>query len=276
MKAAPSRGRRLLRKALWALGVIVLLHVVAILIGLSICWPFDFVVNVGRAPFIAELQAPADGKRRVVVLQHGLWRMSASLWRLERTLRAHGYEVHNPGYPSTRERVEESSARLAAVVEAIHERPVDELCFVGHSLGGLVIEDYLRRPDARPTAACVYLGTPHRGAILADLRKNWFVFRWSLGTASALQLTPGDPLHQLPLPLPGATGVLVGDVGEGNPSIPGRDDGTVGVEEAMFPGAKATLLVPISHTWICSDPAAIEQVLRFLRHGEFAAAAASR
>lgn len=272
----PPRRRRVLRTLLVVLGVALAAHLAAVLGGYAISGPFDYVLTLGTGPVVDELRSPADGKRRVVVLQHGMWRTAASLNRLERTLRAHGYEVWNPGYPSLRGTIEEHAERLAATVEAIHARPVDELFFVGHSMGGLVIEEYLRRPDARPPSYCVYLAVPHRGALLADLRKHWFVFRWVMGGKAALQLSPGDPLHERPIPWPERSGALVGDLGEGNASIPGHDDGTVAVGEATLAGARDVLVVPFGHTRITFADAVARQVLHFCRHGAFARDADSR
>ncbi len=235
-------------------------------------WPFDVAINLGGVVDHPDLHAPTDGKRRVVVLQHGLWRTSAALGRLARTLAAHGYEVHNPGYPSTAGRVEEFSERLARYVDRIYAAgPVDELSFVAHSLGGLVVEDYLRRPDAHAPTHCVYLGTPHRGAILADLRKHWWVFRFAMGTGAALQLSPGDPLHRLPIPFAERSGAIVGDLGDGNGAIPGHDDGTVAVAEATLAGAADVVVLPVGHTRIVLAAAPIRAVLEFLCHGRFGA-----
>lgn len=255
---------------------LVVWHTIAMLLGCAISWPTDWLITIGSAPLRAELRAPNDGKRRVVVLQHGLWRTEASMNWLERTLAEHGYEVWNPGYPSLRGTVEEHAARLAAVVEQIHARPVDELSFVGHSMGGLVIEEYLRRPDARPVQWCVYLAVPHRGAMLADLRKNWFVFRLVMGDRAAMQLSPGDPLHEKVIPRQDRAGVLIGDKGDGNASIPGRDDGTVAVDEARLPFARDTRLVPFGHTRITLEPEVAYDVLHFLRYGAFAKGPESR
>jgi hypothetical protein len=215
---------------------------------------------------------------RVVVLQHGLFRTHASLGRLARTLAHHGYEVLNPGYASTNDWLDAHAGRLGAAVAArAAAGPVDEWSFVGHSMGGLlVIQEYLRRPGAVTPRACVYLGTPHRGAVLADLRGNWFLFRWSMGTKAALQLSPGDPFHERPIPWPGRSGTVVGDVGDRNRSIPGRDDGTVGVTEATFAGAAASLRVPFGHTRMTVAPPVLRQVLHFLAQGTFAKAAGER
>ena len=64
----------------------------------------------------------------------------------------------------------------------------------------------------------------------------------------------------------------IGDRGDGNASIPGADDGTVGVDEATFPGIAATVRLPVGHTGMTVAPEALRQVLHFLRQGAFAPA----
>lgn len=273
--ADPIRSRRRRRFLSGCCLGLLLFAGIGVLAGWPVAWPFDLCINLGAVVERPDLRAPADGRVRVVVLQHGLWRTAASLLRLERTLQAHGYEVLNPGYPSTRAPIEAHAERLAAAIaERLASGPVDAFAFVGHSMGGLVIEDYLRRTDAVTPWACVYLGTPHRGAMLADLRKHWFLFRWAMGETSALQLSPGDPRHQLPIAYGDRSGTVVGDLGEGNLSIPGHDDGTVGCSEATFPGAAASVVLPLGHTRLTFADRSIECVLHFLHRGTFPPTAA--
>ncbi len=273
--AEPSRRPRARRFWRWSAGVALALALLAgalILLRIPIARPFDVVVNLGPAVVAPELAAPPDGAHRLVVLVHGMFRTSSSLGRLGRTLAAHGYEVLPFDYPSNAARIEEHAARLAAAIEARWaERPVDELRFVAHSMGGLVVHEYLRGPTARRPVAGVFLAVPHRGAVLADLRKHWFLFRWAMGTQAALQLSPGDALHSVPLPQGFPRGVVVGDLGPGNPSIPGADDGTVAVGEARLEGATDTVVVPVGHTRITFDARVLREVLHFFRHGHFAA-----
>ena len=199
----------------YGLFVLVALYLGSLGFGMPVAWPFDAVVNAGPVDVDDALRAPADGKRRVVVLQHGLWRSSWALLRLQRTLEAHGFEVWNLDYRSTMARIEDHAARLHDGVEAVFAKgPVDELSFVGHSLGGLVIQQYLRRPNARQPVAIAYIATPHRGAMLCDLRKHWFLFKLAMGDKAALQLSPGDPFHEQPIPLAAISGAIVGDLGE--------------------------------------------------------------
>ncbi len=270
-RAACGRSRRWWRRACGAFAALAVAYLLTVLAGVPFAWPFDYWVNAGAPEIEATLRLPADGRRRVVILQHGFWRSPLAMLRIERTLTAHGYEVHNLGYPSTTARIQDHAARLRDGIEAVFARgPVDELSFVGHSMGGLVIQEYLRDPAAHQPVACVYIATPHRGAMLADLRKHWFLFRLAMGSESALQLGPGDAFHSQPIPMPGRVGTIVGDLGDGNPSIPGHDDGTVAVAEATLAGANDSVTLPFGHTQIVYHPTTARLVVTFLRQGAFA------
>jgi triacylglycerol esterase/lipase EstA (alpha/beta hydrolase family) len=265
------RPRRWRRRLLGTAVVGAVASLVLLLTGGPVAWPFDWLLNLGAPVVVDAARAPADGTVRVVVLQHGLFRTAASLGRLERSLRAHGYEVMNVGYASTRAPVEVHARSLAAAIASRSARgAVHEWRFVGHSMGGLVIEEYLRSPGAVEPSACVYLGTPHRGAMLADLRKRWFLFRWAMGTSAARQLSPGDAFHQQPLPWLDRSGAIVGDIGSGNSAIPGDDDGTVAVGEAALPVPARTVHVAAGHTGLTTSRQALRQVLHWLAFRAFA------
>ena len=258
------------RRALFAVALLGTAFVVAAVLRVPVCLPFDFVWNLGPAVTADDLRPPNDGKVRVVFLQHGLWRTPMSLDRLERSLAASGYEVVNCGYPSTEDRIEGHAQRLRDAVERrVAAGRVDELSFVGHSMGGLVIQEYLRRDDAREPKACVYVASPHRGAILADKRHHWFAFRLAMGDLAAGQLVTSDAFHLQPIPFGGRSGTVAGDIGPGNGSIPGHDDGTVGVAEATFAGCADAITVPFGHTSIVIRERVLRQVMAFLRDGRF-------
>lgn len=269
--ALPPRRRSRRRIVAVALTMLFGSYGAAVLLGMPQCVPFDLAWNVGDVPLDPALQAPSDGTTRLVVLQHGLWRSRIALSRLQRALQAHGYVVCNEGYASTRLTIEAASAQLADAVERAVQAvggPV-EVAYIGHSLGGLVIQDYLRQKDARAPFACVYIGVPHRGAVLCDLRKHWWPFPWIMGTGAALQLSPGDPIHRHAIPFKDRSGAIVGDLGEGNQDIPGDDDGTVAVAESTLQGAADCVVLDTGHTAIASSPVAIRQALHFLRARRF-------
>jgi len=262
---------RWLRRGIFGIALVAAAFVVTALLRGPVSLPFDLISNLWPAVEAPDLRPPADGKARVVFLQHGLWRTRLSLGRLERTLQANGYEVVNVGYPSTEDVIEGHAARLRDAVERrFAQGKVDELAFVGHSMGGLVIQEYLRRDDAREPKACVYLASPHRGAILADKRQHWLPFQLAMGDQAAKQLVTTDPFHRQPIPHGARSGTVVGDIGSGNRSIPGNDDGTVAVGEATFDGCGDSITVPFGHTRIALMPDVLRQVMTFLRDGRFA------
>src|SRR5690606_32717456 len=239
--------------------------------------PTDAVLNLvpvaARDPALA---VPA-GQRSLVVLQHGMWRSAWALWRLERALRAHGHEVLNVSYPSTRAKIEDHAAALARALAdhlATTPGPAPRIHFVGHSMGGLVIRAYLSRDDAVRPASCVFVATPHRGAILAGLRRGDLLFRMLLGDRAALQLVPGDAFYTALRPLPDVPiGTIIGGKGDEHgcsAAIPGDDDGTVAVREAHCADETDSVLLPLGHTRIGMADAMIAQVLHFLRRGCFA------
>lgn len=272
MPAAESRLRGWRKPAVVAAAALVFGYGIACACGLPPSMPFDIAWNLGDFPVDESLRAPQDGQRRVVVLQHGLWRSPWALWRLERALVAHGYEVVNPGYASTSTTIEAAAEALAGEVGRAHAASVygARIAFVGHSMGGLVCQEAMRRMPTLTPFACVYVAVPHRGASLCDMRRRWWVFPWVMGKGAAMQLSLGDPLHRRPIPHAERSGAIVGDLGDGNASIDGRDDGTVGVDEASLPGAADLVKLSLGHTRIASADETIRQVLTFLKGGRFA------
>jgi len=282
--------RRTLRRTLrrTSLGLITI-YGAALLTGCNPSVPFDVVYNVGCAPVDPALRVSADAPPQLVVLQHGMWRSSWALWKLERSLRAHGYEVLNTSYPSTQDTIEAHAALLDANIEehfalrdAERVRPGrsvqtrsaadPEIWFVGHSMGGLVIQAYLRRPNARAAAGCVFLGTPQRGAVMAAKRRGRFWFPILLGDQAAYQLDPADPLHTEPLQNLGDVGTIVGGKGDASgytDLIPGDDDGRVGITEARCEVEIDSVFLKRSHTRLTIADESILSVLYFLRHRRF-------
>lgn len=235
--------------------------------------PVDYLMNLGCAPVDPGLCVD-PAVPRLVVLQHGLWRSSAAFYKLERSLRASGYQVLNTSYPSTRATIERHAERLAQNLEtwlAAHAEP-REIWFVGHSMGGMVIEAYLRRADARPATGCVFLGVPHRGAVYADPRADGWLFKLLLGTQASRQLVTTDPLHQQPLRNLGVVGNIIGSRGDARgykSDIPGDDDTRVGVAEAHLPMERDAVLLRMGHTRLTLADASLRQVLFFLKHRRF-------
>ncbi|MEM7204067.1 MAG: hypothetical protein AAF628_27645 [Planctomycetota bacterium] len=268
----PRRGRRLLRRIATSLVAALLVYAGAWWAGwIKLATARGIIISLAPAVHEPELRHD-DGKRRVAVLLHGMAGSSWSMWRLERTLAAHGYEVVNETY-------DEYDRRLADVADGLHERIEARLgedsdvalYGVAHSMGGLVLRAYLSRPDARAFDAVVCLGTPHRGAILADLLGSTWYYRLLFGDKAAIELAPSSGVADS-LAVPGNVGNVIGargDDGGYSSSIPGDDDGRVAVHEAHLDGERDSLVVSMHHGFLMVDADVLRQVLHFFRHGRF-------
>lgn len=118
----------------------------------------------------------------------------------------------------------------------------------------------------------VMLGTPNRGAELADMLKQNVIFRTVYGPAGQELVTdPNATIGTLPTPA-FEFGVIAGGQGDDrgfNPLLAGDDDGTVTITSARLAGAADFLRVPRIHSFLMSDETAIAAVKCFLEHGRF-------
>ena len=93
---------------------------------------------------------PIRGK--VVILLHGLGRSKSVLTPLADVLREQGgYTPLRFGYASTREGIEQHAEALRKVIDGLGD--IEELNFVGHSLGNIVLRHYLADEAARVAMA---------------------------------------------------------------------------------------------------------------------------
>jgi len=206
-----------------------------------------------------------------VVLLHGLARTSSSMEDLEKALVHEGFSVVNEGYPS-REHSIETLADLAI-------RPALKLCpenmavnFVTHSLGGILVRQYLSNQDIKNLNQVVMLGPPNGGSEVVDKFKDLPGFHFINGDAG-LQLGTG------PLSIPKTLGRANFDVGiiAGTRSInwilssliPKVDDGKVSVQNTKLEGMNQHIEMPVTHTFMMSNQKVINQVIHYLNHGSF-------
>lgn len=210
---------------------------------------------------------PMSGK--AVILVHGIVRSSKSFEAIAEKLKKEGYTTVGFDYPSTRTDIEDSAEYLHSVMQSLEG--VEEINFVVHSMGGLVVRTYLDKHQDKRIKRMVMMGVPNRGANLADrLRKN-SLYRLIYGPAGQqLGSDPEGLIAKLPTPefefaiIAGGRNNLSGY----NPLVPGDDDGTVSVTSARLDGAADFLLVNCLHSFLMKNDAAIAATLQFLETGK--------
>jgi pimeloyl-ACP methyl ester carboxylesterase len=209
-------------------------------------------------------------KGHVVLLIHGIGRSSKSLAPIRDTLRKGEFTPLSFEYPSTRVPLTQAAVYLQSSIESLAE--AERISFVVHSMGGLVVRTLLKTFRDPRFHRMVMMGTPNRGAELADMLKKNFLYRTIYGPAGQELVTgPEGVISSLPVP-DFEFGIVAGgcnnDTGY-NHLLPGDNDGTVTVASARLPGARDFLLVPRLHSFLMSDPAVIDGVARFLSTGQF-------
>jgi triacylglycerol lipase len=208
-----------------------------------------------------------------VILLHGLGRTPLSMKRIEWTLRKQNYRVINVSYPSTRVSVQDAADHW--LDDVLKTRVTDgsaKIHFVAHSLGGIVLRQYLANHEIPNLGRVVMLAPPNHGSELADRLRNNCLYRLATGPAGQQLGTSEASVPNRLGPIDFELGVIAGDRSLNalfSSWIPGPDDGKVSVRSAMVPGAEF-LLVHKSHTWMAWSGRVAGAISDFLRTGCFA------
>ncbi len=231
-----------------------------------------YIAVMARFVFILLLAfgMPPFAVAECVVLLHGLARTSNSLKPMELALRTQGYHVVNTQYPSTSGTVEDLAESV--LPPAISRCGEEKVSFVTHSLGGILLRDYLASNTVRKIGRTVMLGPPNHGSEIVDTFGTYRLFAWLNGPAGAeLGSRPGNLPEQLG-PARFEVGIIAGELSISplfSYIIKGRDDGKVSVSSTRLDGMKDHIVIPTTHTFMMMNPYVIAQTVTFLAEGRF-------
>ena len=209
-----------------------------------------------------------------VVLLHGLARSSTSLNKMEQALQDEGYSTANINYPSRDFEIAELAS--IAVEEGLAAcRAGDDLQkihFVTHSLGGILVRQYLSTGSIDELGRVVMLGPPNQGSIAADDLDGIPGFDWINGPAGR-QLGKGEDSVPLALgPADFELGIIAGNRTIDpitSAVLENPDDGRVSVEDTRLEGMDDFVVVEHSHAFMMRMRTPIELTKIFLKTGSF-------
>ena len=193
---------------------------------------------------------------------------------MEEALQDEGYLTANIDYPSRDFEIAElaniaiekglATCRSGSDIERIH--------FVTHSLGGILVRQYLSTKSIDELGRVVMLGPPNQGSIAADDFEGVPGFDWINGPAGQ-QLGKGE--ESVPLAL-GPANFELGIIA-GNRTIDpitsavldDPDDGRVSVADTRLEGMDDFIVVEHSHAFMMRMQKPIQLTIRFLKTGRF-------
>ncbi len=200
---------------------------------------------------------------------HGLWMTGMESGLLRKRLHdEYGFATRQYSYHTVQLGLEDNMRLLH---EFLADLPGETVHLVGHSLGGVLALNTLKRfPETRP-GRVVCLGSPLRGSLTARAMAGLPFGEELLGvTMREAVLSGGLTEYQGSREVGVIAGTLSVGLGLVIENLPSPNDGTVSVAETQLPGIKDHLEISVSHTGLLVSTLVASQTAYFLRHGEFA------
>ena len=176
-------------------------------------------------------------------------------------------------YPSREFPIAElAPVAVAQGVSACRSLNATRIDAVTHSLGGILMRQYLSEQTIENFARLVMLGPPNHGSEVVDKLGGVPGFAEFNGPAGLELGTEADSVPNSLGPSVVDAAVIAGTTSINlvlSNFLPNPDDGKVSVESARLDGMCAMLTIPVSHPFLMKDDLAINNVIAYLRDGKF-------
>jgi triacylglycerol lipase len=217
----------------------------------------------------------SQNSSQCVVLIHGLWRSGSAMSVIARHLEHYGYYVSVVDYPSTQKTIPELSAEyLEPAVADCKEQGAKTIHMVSHSMGGILVRQYLQTHTLPPGGKVVMLSPPNQGSKLSEFfYGNWF-YEAIVGPAGVSLTKQGGGIISGLEPVSVPVGIIAAYRAWSlwpQSWLPQPNDGTVAVASMMLPEMTDFVLVNSGHAMMRHSDKTHAYIRQFIERGAFTA-----
>ena len=209
---------------------------------------------------------------QMVILVHGFNKDQSDMFTLKKHLTEIGYHCLTVNLPTRFGSLNDCTNVMQSQLEELLIRAeYQKIHFVGHSMGGLIIRNFLARNNIPCIGRCVFIACPNKGSSLADKVHKFFPL--ALKILKSLNELRTDSLEIPPpknIPYP-EIGVIAGN--KSNLALGvflnKENDGRVEVDSTKIEGMTDFTIQPYGHKEIHYQPDIARLVDGFLSTGRF-------
>lgn len=212
--------------------------------------------------------------KKKVILVHGYFKNERDMFALKYELEKENFEVHTFNLPLTFEKLKSILPLFKSEVEKIiaESQIGEEINFVGHSTGGLLIRRFLAVTEYKDKIGrIVLIASPNRGSRLAYFAKKYFkpvtdIFKTlasiEVENVKKLDLTAAEDFEIAAI-AGNNSNLFLGKL------LRKENDGRIRVESVRISGLKEFVVLPYGHKDIHYQEETARLVANFLKFGSF-------
>jgi len=207
-------------------------------------------------------------RNQITILSHGFNKSFEDMSYLSDGLSHHGVNNIIVNLPITFKSLNDCLNSLHVQIYDIVKK--NNINFIGHSMGGLIIRSYINKWKLENVNRCIFIATPHLGSKLAKI-SGCIPFYEDI-FKPIKDLKPSVENKYLLINKNIEIGLIVGSKNStflGNIFLSAESDGRVEIKSALSSDAKDAIILPYGHKEIHHKEETLNQVKSFLINGMF-------
>lgn len=234
---------------------------------------FSLLTACNSVPAIPYALSPVITNKQCVVLVHGLWRSGWAMRSIASDLNDFAYQTVSISYPSMSMSIPEIAERyLPPAINECKQGGAEQIHIVSHSMGGIVVRQYLQNNHLPSGSKVVMLSPPNQGSELSEKFGNEEWYQQLVGPAGASLTRKDSGIISTLKAIKEPVGIIAAYRNWSLwPSawLPEPNDGTVSVASMKLAEMDDFVLINSGHAMIRFNDATQEQIRHFLLTGTF-------